>query len=215
MSKPETEISHLDVIIEKIRCDGILAAETEGLKIKSAANAEAEKIIAGARNEAQRLLSDAEKTIRHKEEISRNALAFAARDAILMVRSHLETLFKGLIRKESAKALDESLLKAIILKLIDHWVASGLAESITLKLSNEDHRNLGDVLNSAITAQVRSGLEISSVPGLKAGFRISKSGEHCYLDISDESVAETLMFFLSSEIKTLLDPRMTEKGNDG
>lgn len=215
MSKPETDISHLDVIIGKIRSDGILAAETEGRKIKAAASAEAEKIISEAKREAQRLISEAEKAIRHKEEISRNALAFAARDTLLMVRSHLETLFKGLIRKESAKALDESLLKTIILKLIDHWVASGLAESITLELSSEDHRNLGAVLNSAITAHIRSGLEITPVPGLKAGFRISKTGEHCYLDVSDESVAETLMFFLSSEMKTLLDPRMTERGDDG
>jgi len=215
MGKPETEISHLDVIIEKIRSDGILAAETEGLKIKAAANAEAEKIITAAGNEAQRLISEAETAIRHQEEINRNALAFAARDAILMVRSHIEALFKGLIRRESAKALDGSLLKSIILKLIEHWVASGLAESITLELSNEDHRDLGEMLKSAIAAHIRSGLEITPVPGLKAGFRISQTGEHFYLDVSDESVAETLMFFLSSEIKTLLDPLMTEKTNEG
>jgi vacuolar-type H+-ATPase subunit E/Vma4 len=212
MGKPETEISHLDIIIDKIRSEGLLAVETEGLKIKEAAKAEAGRIIAGAKNEAQMLISDAEKAIQQKEEISRNALTFAARDAILMVRSYLETLFKSLIRKQCAQTLDEPLLKTIISKIIDNWVASGLEESITLQMSNEDYRDLGKVLYSAITAEMSAGLEIKPVPGLKAGFRISKTGEHFYLDVSDESIAETLMFFLSSEIKTLLDPVMVEKG---
>ncbi|MFH0728556.1 MAG: hypothetical protein V2B19_19735 [Pseudomonadota bacterium] len=212
MGQPEIEISHLDTIIEKIRSEGVLAAETEGLKIKNTALAEAGRIMGEAKKEAERLISDAEKTIHQKEMISRNALAFAARDSILMVRSYLETLFKDLIRKECAGALDEPLLKTVILKIADHWVASGLEERITLQLSDEDYRNLGKVLFSAITADMSAGLEIKPVPGLRAGFRISKTGEHFYLDVSDESIAETLMFFLSSEMKALIDPVMTEKG---
>jgi vacuolar-type H+-ATPase subunit E/Vma4 len=212
MGRPETEISHLDLIIEKIRSEGILVAETEGLKIRAAARAEADRITAAASREAQQLILDAEKTIRQTENISRKALSFAARDAILMIRSYTESLLKALIQTASAEALDESLLKPLLLKIIDKWVASGFAEGITLHLSDADHRHLRGVLHSVLAAAMSGGLEIKPVPGLKAGFRISKTGEHFYLDVSDESIAETLMAFLSSEIKTLLDPIMTGKG---
>lgn len=215
MGKPETDISHLDIIIEKIHSDGVLAAEMEGEKIKASARAEAQRIIAEAQKEAELLIAEAEKQIRQKETISRNALSFAARDAILMVRSYLESLFTHLIRKECARALDASLLKAVILKIIDGWIASGLEESITLQLAPEDEKNLREVLYWAISARIRSGLEIKPVPGLTAGFRISRTGEQFYLDVSDESIAETLAFFLSSELKTLLDPVSIEKWKEG
>ncbi|WP_027358090.1 hypothetical protein [Desulforegula conservatrix] len=211
MGKPEIETTNLDIIIEKIRSDGIEAAEKEGLRIKDEARADADNIIKRAKIAAEILKADAEKEIAHKENISRKALEFAVRDSILMIRSYLENLFKNLVRKKCAEVLCENLLKDMILKVTDKWSESATWEDIKIQISDEDSNRIKEVLYSAISEEIKSGkvvsgLEIIPIPDLKAGFRISKKGENFYHDFSDESIAEILMFFLSSEIKELLDP---------
>jgi len=206
MGKPEIETTNLDIIIEKIRSDGIEAAEKEGLRIKHDALSEAESIIKRAKIAAEILKADAEKEIAQKESISRKALEFAARDSILMIRSYLENLFKNLVRKKCSEVLSENLLKEMILKVTDKWSESATWEDIKVQISDEDNNRIIEILYSAISEELESGLEIRPVPDLKAGFRISKKGENFYHDFSDESIAEILMFFLSSEIKEMLDP---------
>lgn len=211
MGKPEIETTNLDIIIEKIRSDGIEAAEKEGLRIKNDARSEAENIINRAKIAAEILKADAEKEIAQKENISRKALEFAARDSILMIRSYLENLFKNLVKKKCSEVLCENLLKDMILKITDKWSESATWEDIKVQISDEDSNKIKEVLYSAISEKMQSeevepGLEIKPVPDLKAGFRISKKGENFYHDFSDESIAEILMFFLSSEIREMLDP---------
>lgn len=70
---------------------------------------------------------------------------------------------------------------------------------------------LRDILHSAISGRIASGLEIKPVPGLKAGFRISRSGDCFYHDFSDESIADILSSFLSPDIKALIDPEQRDQ----
>ena len=211
MGKSSFETTNLDLIIEKIRSDGIEAGEAESLRIKDEARAEAENIISRARKEAETMLADAEKAISHKEHTSRKALEFAARDSVLMIRSYLENIFKKLVSNECTRVIDKNLLKEMILKILDKWSESGVMDEIKIQISDEDSKNIRDILYASISDRMGSSLDIKPVAELKAGFRISKTGEHFYHDFSDESIAELLFFFLSEEVKELLDPASKEQ----
>jgi vacuolar-type H+-ATPase subunit E/Vma4 len=201
----ETEISHLDILIEKIRSDGIRSAEKEAQRIRDEAKMEGQQIIFAAQKEADRLILEAQNVIQKKEGISRKALEFALRDAILQIRSSLDSLMKHLLQIECTKVFDESLFKSLILKMADQLLGFTPEEKISIQLSQEDHRNLATKLYTAITSEIQGGLEIKPCLNLKAGIRISKSEAHYYYDFSDESIAETLAGFLSLEIKEILD----------
>jgi V/A-type H+-transporting ATPase subunit E len=214
MGKPPVKTTDLDLIIEKIRSEGIEAAESEAAEIRKKALAEASDIVAGAKKEADRMISDAEKSIMRKENTSRKALEFAARDSILMIRSYLENLIRKLVENECSSVIDKEFLKEMILKILDKWSESGekMADGdIKIQVSDRDSRILRDILHSAISGRIASGLEIKPVPGLKAGFRISRSKDNFYHDFSDESIAEILSSFLSPDKKTLIDPERMDQ----
>lgn len=205
MGKPEIETTNLDIIIEKIRKDGIEAAEKEGLRIREEARIEAQRIISEANTAAEKMISQAEGKIAKKENLSRKALSFAVRDSILAVKAYLEKFSCALLRNTCSESLDPQFLKTIILKVIERWPDEASSANLEILVSEKDLNELKTAFLSALSGEVPRGIEIKPVSTLSAGFRIYASGDNHYHDFSDESIAEILQFFLSSEISGIIN----------
>lgn len=205
MGKPEIETTNLDIIIEKIRKDGIETAEKEGQRIREEALIEAQQIISEANTAAEKMISKAEGKIAQKENLSRKALSFAVRDSILAIKVYLEKFSSELLRNKCAECLDPQFLKTIIIKVIEKWPDEASAGNLEILVSEKDMNELKKAFLSALSGEVSRGIEIKPVSALSAGFRIHASGDNHYHDFSDESIAEILQCFLSSEISGIIN----------
>lgn len=210
MGKSDHETANLDLIIDKIRSDGIDAAEKEGLRIKKEALAEAEKIVSEAKKMAERLISEAEKEIKKKEKNSRNAIEFAARDSILAIRSYLEKIFHNIIKTKCAQTMTGDFLETAIIELLSKTPESE-KKGIQISLSEENHKSLSKAFYSAIDEKMREGIEIRPIQDISAGFRISRDCDRFYNDFTDETIAEILGIFLAPELRMILDSEPDKK----
>lgn len=214
MSRPDHETANIDLIIEKIRVQGIDAADKEACKIKSDALEEAERIISSAKKTAETIIAEAQDEILKKEKTSIKAMEFAARDSVLLVRDCLEKIFKNLIMERCSRAMGGAALEKIITEFISN-IPETEAKGLNISLSQENHKKLFESLLSAIEEKTGKGIEIKPDPDMGQGFRIMRDGDEFYNDFSAESIAELMGMFLEPEIKRILDSTICDKIEKG
>ena len=91
-------------LIEKIKKDGVAAAEKSASEVKAQAQSEAEKIIANAKEEAEKIIKAAKDETARMEKASEDAIRQASRNLVLSFRDSITKELSALINAESEKA---------------------------------------------------------------------------------------------------------------
>jgi len=194
----------LQELIDKIKKDGVTAAEKEAAKIIADANKKAESIIKDAEAQAEQIKKDAKAETNRMQKASDEAIVQAGRNMLLSFKDSLVQELDGLIQAETAKSLSKDTLEKLVPETVKAWAKNSDASELSVLLSDKDLKALQSSLTSALKAEIKKGLEIKPDKTLTAGFRIGVKNGAAFYDYSAESLAEMFAAYLNPKVAGLL-----------
>ena len=194
----------LQELIDKIKKDGVTAAEKEAAKIIADANKKAESIIKDAEAKAEQIKKDAKAETNRMQKASDEAIVQAGRNMLLSFKDSLVQELDGLIQAETAKSLSKDTLEKLVPETVKTWAKNSDASELSVLLSEKDLKALQSSLTSALKAEIKKGLEIKPDKTLTAGFRIGVKNGAAFYDYSAESLAEMFAAYLNPKVAGLM-----------
>lgn len=194
----------LQELIDKIKKDGVGAAETSAAEIIADAEKKAAAIIADAEKRAEEANAKAKVEAARLEKASVDAIKQAGRNIILSFRDGINAELSALVAAESAKAYDADMLKTLIPEVIKKWLENPEAESVSVFLSEKDLEKLSTGFNTVLKNEISKGLEIKADKSLDSGFKIGTKDGSAYYDFSAESVAELFCAYLNPKTAQIM-----------
>ncbi|MCR5495731.1 MAG: V-type ATP synthase subunit E [Treponema sp.] len=194
----------LQELIDKIKKDGVTAAEKTAAEIVEKAQKDADSKIAAAEKKAEELIKNAKAEIERLEKASNDAVTQACRNMLLGFRDSLVAELDGLIQAESAKAYSADLMKTLVPETVKAWAKNADASELSVLLSEKDLKTLEGEFKASLKAEVAKGLEIKADKSLSAGFRIGVNNGAAYYDYSAESVADLFSAYLNPRVAALM-----------
>ena len=194
----------LQELIDKIKKDGVAAAEKESAKIIAASEKKAESIIADAEAKAEQIIKSAKSETEKMEKASEEAIIQAGRNMLLSFKDSLIAELDGLIQAETTKAVSKDVLGKLVPETVKLWAKNSDASELSVLLSEKDLKALEKSLTTSLKAEIKKGLEIKPDKTLAAGFRIGVKNGAAYYDYSAESLAEMFSAYLNPKVAALM-----------
>jgi len=182
----------LQELLDKIRREGVDAAEAEASRIVADAEARKAAILADAEREAKAIRAKADADAARAGDAGKAALAQAARDLVLGFKDGLSAALDAVVRADVAAAYGPEVLAEsipLVLKAIAGSAASGDLEVL---VPEEAAKKLDARFAARLGAELKKGVTIRPFPGLDAGFRIAEKDGAAYYDFSAGELAEIL-----------------------
>lgn len=194
----------LQELIDKIKKDGVAAAEKDAAKIIANSEKKAEAIIADAQSKAAEIIKSAQSETKKMEKASEEAIVQAGRNMLLSFKDALVGELDGLIQNGTEKALSKDVLAKLVPETVKTWAKNSDASELSVLLSEKDLKALEKSLTTALKAEIKKGLEIKPDKTLTAGFRIGIKNGAAFYDYSAESLAEMFSAYLNPKVAALM-----------
>lgn len=194
----------LQELIDKIKKDGVAAAEKSASEKIAEAEAKAAKIIADAKEEADRIVKTAKDETGRMEKASEDAIRQASRNLLLSFRDSIGKELSALVRTETEKAYSADLLSKLIPETVKAWTARSEAADVSVLLGEGDLSALESSLRSALKSEIEKGLEIKADKSINKGFRIGVEGGAAFIDLTDEAIADLFSAHLNPKVANLM-----------
>lgn len=193
----------LQELLERIKREGVEAAEAEARKILADAGERARALVAEAEREAKDAVARARAEATRLEESGRAALEQASRNLLLAFRDGVQSLVDAAIRADVRSGYGTEVVAQVIPSILT-TLAQGGAEDLAVILPPESLKKLEDRFRTLLAAELKKGVEIRASDQVGAGFRITEKGGAAYYDFSAAAVAEILGRHLNSRLAELL-----------
>lgn len=194
----------LQELIDKIKKDGVAAAEKDAAKIIADSEKKAEAIIEEAQSKAAEIIKSAQSETKKMEKASEEAIIQAGRNMLLSFKDALINEFDGLIKDGTEKALSKDVLTKLVPETVKAWAKNADASELSVLLSEKDLKALEKSLSTSLKAEIKKGLEIKPDSTLTAGFRIGVKNGAAFYDYSAESLAEMFAAYLNPKVAALM-----------
>ena len=194
----------LQELIDKIKKDGVAAAEKDAAKIIANSEKKAEAIIAEAQSKVAEIIKSAQSETKKMEKASEEAIVQAGRNMLLSFKDALVGELDGLIQSGTEKALSKDVLTKLVPETVKAWAKNSDASELSVLLSEKDLKALESSLKTALKAEIKKGLEIKPDKTLNAGFRIGVKNGAAFYDYSAESLAEMFSAYLNPKVAALI-----------
>lgn len=194
----------LQELIDKIKKDGVAAAEKSASEKIVEAEEKAKKIIADAKEEADKIVKTAKDETARMEKASEDAIRQASRNLVLAFRDSVTKEFSALVKSETEKAYSSDLLVKLIPEVVKAWTSKSEASDVSVLLSEKDLATVESSLKSALKAEIEKGLTLKVDKSINKGFRVGIENGAAFIDISDEAVAELFSAYLNPKVASLM-----------
>ena len=194
----------LQELIDKIKKDGVAAAETSASEKIAAAEKEAAKIIANAKEEADKIIRQAKDETARMEKASEDAIAQASRNLVLTFRKSVENELAAIVSAETEKAYDAKLLGTIIPETVKEWAKKSDASDLSVILNEKDLKALESNLKTALKDKISEGLTLKADNSIGGGFRIGVKDGAAFYDYSAEAVADLFSAYLNPRVAAIM-----------
>ncbi len=195
--------TQLQELLERIKSEGVAEGEKIAERITREAEAEANRVVAEARETAETRESQARERAERLEEASVEAIRHASRDLLLTLRQQIVRTYETIIAKDFGAALSAELLQKVITELVQTWVRDSRGK-VEILLSEENLAACREHFDAALSAELRSGVEINPSPDVSSGFRVVERDGSTYFDFTEQGIAEHLAALLSPRIGQIL-----------
>jgi len=196
-------------LIEKIREEGIRAADERAREIEAHARKNAEEIVASARLEAERILSEAQERVRREEEREKAFLIQAGRDLLLSLRNEISAMLERIILMDVRDSLTPDTLFRLLSAIVTQCCADENG-SIEIEMKREDLEVFEKSYLSRLRDQTKREVALRPSDKISGGFIISfDSGRSCF-DFSDKSLAEYIGVYLKPKLHAILQEATRE-----
>lgn len=194
----------LQDLIEKIKKEGVGAAEEKAAQILKEAEEKARNIVKEAEERAETMIKKAKEEEERFEKASISSVRQAARNTIIAFRESLVAQLDEIIKTESLNRYDSALLTQLIPQVITSLVKKEEATGSSVFLGEKDAQNLEKSLMAAFKEKLMEGINVLPDYNIKAGFRVSEKGASSYCDFTNESVAEAFSSYVSPRLREIL-----------
>ena len=194
----------LQELIDKIKKDGVAAAEKDAAKIIADSEKKAEAIIEEAQSKAAEIIKSAQSETIKMEKASEEAIIQAGRNMLLSFKDALIAEFDGLIQEGTEKALSKDVLTKLVPETVKAWAKNSDASELSVLLSEKDLKALEKSLTTSLKAEIKKGLEVKPDNTLTVGFRIGVKNGAAFYDYSAESIAEMFAAYLNPKVAALM-----------
>ncbi len=191
----------LDSLIEKIKADGVDAANKQSEEIIAAANKKADDIVKKAKEKAETFQKNAETEAEKYQKNAEVAIQQAARDTVLVLKEKITSILEQALLTDIDKTLDKDYLKDLIVKVSEVWAKD---DDIEVLVNGVDVDALMIQLKKALSKNIKGTVEVKLDRKITHGFRIGKKGENLFYDFTDESILEALRVFLNPKLAEIL-----------
>ena len=194
----------LQELIEKIKKDGVAAADKESAKIIADSEKKAEKIIDDAQEKAAEIIKNAKAETARMEKASEEAIVQAGRNMLISFKDALLSEFEGIILEETNDKVSKDVLAKLIPETVKAWSKNTDASELSVLLSEKDLKALEASFKKQFKAQISKGMEIKADKTLSAGFRIGVKKGAAFYDYSAETLAEMFGAYLNPKVAALM-----------
>jgi V/A-type H+-transporting ATPase subunit E len=190
----------LQQLIDKIKEEGVKAAEDRSAEIEREAKARAAEIVSKANKDAGNILAEAKRRTETLEESMKTAVRQAGRDFLLSVRQELDRMLKKLIAEEVKKSLSSDTVAHLAAELIKDAGKTGVILSVTAERAKEAEK----YFIARLSEEARKGVTLRPSDEAGAGFLISYDSGRSFFDLSDEALIEYIRSSVSSRLADIL-----------
>jgi V/A-type H+-transporting ATPase subunit E len=208
--------SGVQELIDRIRGQGVQAAQEEADRLLRDARKQAAEIVAQAKAEAEAAQEKARAEIEAHRAASLDALQLAARDTVLDLKARVMSRFEGFVKRLVVSATrDKELVRSIVLVLAGHAadefikdkevqvrISSALLEGHTGPVFKEEGKLAILGLSSDM---LREGLELVSDNDVAGGVRVRLVKDKLEIDLSDRAVARMIAQRMLPRFKAILE----------
>ena len=192
-------------LIDKIRAEGIQAADQEAREIQEKARKEARQIIDEAKRRADQLLRVAQEEIRKSEQAMRLALQQASRDTVLSLKKEIQIMLHKIVAAHLSDALTPERLAHLIEQISGKAIEDNLADAgIEVVVSPKDLKELGDGFITRLQKHLKQPVDFRPSEDVGKGFTISLDRGKSSFDFSETALAEYMSVYLNEQIAALL-----------
>ncbi len=196
--------THVEELIDRIKKDGVAAAENSASEKIAQAQKEADKIILNAKEEADKILRQAKDETARLEKASEDAIKQAGRNLLLSFRDSITKELSVLVSDEISKTYSKDLLSKLIPEVVKEWVKNNNAEDVSVLLNEKDLKDVESSLKSALKAEISNGLTLKVDNSISSGFHVGVKDGAAFYDYSDEAVADLFSAYLNPRIASLM-----------
>ncbi|MBQ5999267.1 MAG: V-type ATP synthase subunit E [Treponema sp.] len=196
--------TQVEELIDRIKRDGVAAAENSASKTISEAQKEAEKIISNAKAEADKIIRQAKDETERLQKSGEDAIKQAGRNLLIAFRDSIQKELSTLVNGEVSSIYSKDMLVKLVPEVIKEWVKNTSAEDVSVLLNEKDLKQVEDGLKAALKAEISKGLTLGVDNSVAAGFRIGVKDGAAFYDYSADSVAELFSSYLNPRIAKLM-----------
>ncbi len=196
--------TQVEELIDRIKRDGVAAAENSASKTISEAQKEAEKIISNAKAEADKIIRQAKDETERLQKSGEDAIRQAGRNLLIAFRDSIQKELSTLVNNEVSSVYSKDMLVKLVPEVIKEWVKNTSAEDVSVLLNEKDLKQVEDGLKAALKAEISKGLTLGVDNSVAAGFRIGVKDGAAFYDYSADSVAELFSSYLNPRIAKLM-----------
>ncbi|MEY3963948.1 MAG: hypothetical protein RLZZ106_1203 [Cyanobacteriota bacterium] len=218
---PAQVASGVEELITRLREQGVAAGRTEADRLVAEARAEAQRTLAQARQQAQQIVEQARTEAQTLESSGRQALELALRDAVLALKSQLMERFRGEVRQlvgeeQQKQELLEKMIVEVVGRVREEADRSTQIEVILPRhivgleeLSQNpqelEHGVLTRFVQLVSQGLLREGVSFGVASDQRQGLRLRLVDRDVVLDLSEATVAETILQHLQPRFRALLE----------
>jgi V/A-type H+-transporting ATPase subunit E len=191
----------LEDLIEKIKQEGVDAAQKQADDIVTQAKNQAKEIVDDANKEAMAIAKKAKDEAARFEKTAKSAVQQAARDTLLTIKEEVKNIFGNILKQKVDENLSPEILKNIIIGFAQN-IAKG--KGLDVLVSSDSQKQLNKMISKGLKEEFKKGITIKPDPRIKKGIRVGIKGEEAYYDITDEGITEFLRQFLSPQLSELI-----------
>lgn len=200
-------------LIDKIKTEGLQAADEKSKEIESQAQKKAQKIVEAAQRQAREMVEEAKQEIQKRQDASRMALQHAARDTLLALHKEIRNILQEIVVQHVSETLTPALLSKIIIEISQKAIEKNLADTaIEVTLNEQDLKKLRESFLAHLQKEIKKSIELKSADDIGKGLTISfDEGKSCF-DVTASSLAEYLSTYLNEYVAGILKKTVkTEK----
>ena len=194
----------LQALLDKINNEGIKKTEAEKEQMLKQAKDEAARIVKEAEEKAAQIKADANKDAALQLTKGQESLRQAARDILLSLREQLKSRVLKVAKTCIGQTMKPEMMAEIIQSLAKAYAEGGNLEQIDTLLSAENADKLKSILFTGLLANLKENSNLSPVPYIEGGFKLSFNGEDVVFDFTDEALAEAMAGFLNPKLAEIL-----------
>lgn len=194
----------LQELIEKIKKEGVGAAEEKAAQILKEAEEKAKSILDEGQQKADAMIKKAKEEQERFEKASISSIRQAARNTIIEFRENLILQLDAIIKVETLNRYDSTVLTTLIPEVVTSMAKKESASGISVLLQENQAKQLEKSLMAAFKEKLMEGVAVLPDYNIKAGFKVTENGASSYCDFTNDSVADAFSSYLSPRLRDIL-----------